>query len=168
MAQLAFVRHRMSFTCPICRETHDGLPHIGSDAPHQWEERLRQDSQSMLTEDLCIIEGRDYFVRGVIEIPVHDYEHEFGWGVWVTHKQENFEIYRAHFDSAEIGPFFGWLSTEIDYYTESTLNLKTMAHYRGGGLRPWIELEPGDHPLSRQQQEGISLREAWDIAHRYM
>jgi hypothetical protein len=126
------------------------------------------DRQSMLTEELCIIEGGDYFVRGVIEIPVHEYEHGFGWGVWVTHKKENFEIYQAHFDTAEIGPFFGWLSTEIDYYKESTLNLKTMAHYRGGGLRPLIVLEPGDHPLSRQQQEGISLHEAWEIVHRYM
>jgi hypothetical protein len=36
----------------------------------------------MLTEELCIIEGGDYFVRGVIEIPVYEYEHGFGWGVW--------------------------------------------------------------------------------------
>jgi hypothetical protein len=157
----------MSFTCPICKKTHDELPDIGSDAPHEWVEELREDPDSLLTDDLCIIERRDYFVRGVLEIPVHGYEHGFGWGVWVSHKKDNFEIYRANFDTAKIGPFFGWLSTEIGYYPRSTLNLKTMAHYRGGGLRPRIVLEPGDHPLSRQQQEGISLREAWEIVHRY-
>ncbi len=99
---------------------------------------MAKDPGSFLTEDLCIIEGNDFFVHGVIEIPVHDYEHEFGWGVWVSHKKENFEIYREHFDAADIGPFLGWLATEIDYYPKPTLNLKTMAHYhyrRGVGLR---------------------------------
>ena len=89
-----------------------------------------------MTKDLCIIKGNDFFVRGVIEIPVHDYEHEFGRGVWVSHKRENSELYRDNFESAAIGPFFGWLCTKIEFYPEPTLSLKTTAHYRGGSLRP--------------------------------
>jgi hypothetical protein len=116
------------------------LPHVGFAAPFHWADVLAKDTNSLLTEDLCIIEGRDFFVRGIIEIPVRDYEHDFGWGVWVSHKKENFEIYRENSDSATIGPFFGWLCTKIDYYRGSTLELKTMAHYRGDGLRP------GDSP----------------------
>lgn len=140
---------------------------IGSAAPFHWADSLAKDPNSLLTEDLCIIEGRDFFVHGVIEIPVHDYEYEFGWGVWVSHKRENFEIYRAHFDTNTIGPFFGWLCTKIDYYPESTLELKTMAHYRGGGLRPRIVLDESLHPLYRQQCNGISLSEAWKMVHHY-
>jgi hypothetical protein len=98
---------------------------------------------------------------------VHDYECEFGWGVWVSHKKENFESYREHFDSANIGPFFGWLCTRIDYYSQPTLNLKTMAYYRGDGLRPRIVLEKSEHQLYRQQRNGISLSEAWKIVHYY-
>jgi hypothetical protein len=128
---------------------------------------LFNDPHSMLTEDLCIVEGEAFFVRGVIEIPVHDYEQPFGWGVWVSHKRENFETYRQNFRSGDIGPFFGWLSTEIDYFAESTLNLPTMAHYRGGKSRPMISLEDSDHPLCRQHHDGISLAEAWQIVHRY-
>jgi hypothetical protein len=120
-----------------------------------------------LTKDLCIIKGRDFFVHGVIEIPVHDYEYEFGWGVWVSHKKENFEAYREHFDTADIGPFFGWLCTAIDYFLESTVELKTMAHYRGEGLRPRIVLEESEHPLFIQQRNGISLSKAWEIVHHY-
>lgn len=157
----------MSYKCEFCGEEHTELPHIGSRAPIHWGEKFENDPDSLLTEDLCIIEGRDFFVRGVIEIPVHDYEHEFGWGVWVSHKQENFEMYREHFDTAGIGPFFGWLCTEINYFSESTLSLKTMAHYRGGGLRPRIVLEPSEHPLYVQQREGITLAEAWKIVHHY-
>ena len=157
----------MTFQCSICGRKHTDLPHIGSAAPIQWAKSWEKDPDSLLTEDLCIIEGHDFFVRGVIEIPVRDYEHEFGWGVWVSHKQENFEIYREHFDAADIGPFFGWLATEIDYYSEPTLNLKTKAHYRGIGLRPQIVLEPSEHPLYLQQRDGISLGDAWKIIHHY-
>ena len=155
----------MSFNCTTCGEQHSDLPHIGFDAPLQWCDELAHDPRSLLTSDLCIIEERDYFVHGVIEIPVHDYEQGFGWGVWVSHKKENFEIYRANFESAEIGPFFGWLCNEIAYYSRPTGNLKTMAHYQGGKLRPRILVEPSDHPLYLQQRDGISFDEAWKIVH---
>ena len=157
----------MPYTCAICGETHDDLPHVGFPAPCHWSEEFVGAPDSLLTADLCIIRGSDYFVRGVIEIPVHDYEHEFGFGVWVSHKKENFERYRERFDDAEdIGPFFGWLSTVIPCYRRSTLNLKTMAHYLGDGTRPRIMLDESKHLLSRQQREGISLAEAWKIVHR--
>jgi hypothetical protein len=157
----------MPYICSTCGQEHADLPHIGFAAPFHWADELARDPASLLTEDLCIIEGQDFFVRGVIEIPVHDYEHEFGWGVWVSHKKDNFETYREHPDTGEIGPFFGWLCTKIDYYPESTLDLKTMAHYRGGALRPRIVLEDTQHPLCRQQRDGISLAEAWAIVHQY-
>lgn len=155
------------YTCTICGQTHADLPHIGSAAPFHWSDEMARDPENLLTEDLCIIEGRDFFVRGVLQIPVHDFHHEFGWGVWVSHKQENFEAYREHFDRAAIGPFFGWLCTQIDYYSETTLELKTMAHYRGSGLRPRIVLEESRHPLYRQQRDGVTLSEAWTMVHHY-
>lgn len=158
----------MQFTCSICGQAHsEELPDVGSAAPFQWADELASDPASLLTDDLCIIEGRDFFVRGVIEIPVHDYDQKFGWGVWVSHKKENFEAYRERFDTADIGPFFGWLCTVIDYYPESTLELKTMAHYRGEGLRPRIVPEESEHPLFIQQRDGISLSKAWEIVHHY-
>ena len=157
----------MNYVCSICGETHSDLPHIGTKAPYYWTDALVGDPDSLLTEDLCIIEGRDYFVRGVIEVPVHDHEPGFGWGVWVSHKRENFEAYRSNFDARKIGPFFGWLSTAIAYYAEPTLNLKSMAHYRGDRLRPAIVLDESDHPLCRHQREGISLEEAWRMVHHY-
>jgi hypothetical protein len=161
------MREGQDWICPICGELHTDLPHIGSGAPYQWTDEYKDDPNSLLSDDLCIIEGRDYFVRGVIEIPVHDYKHAFGWGVWISHKKENFEIYRDNPDSADIGPFFGWLSTEIEYYRDSTLNLKTMAHYQSGNLRPLIEVEPFEHLLSDDQRNGITLAEAWEMVHFY-
>ena len=157
----------MSLVCATCGKTHSDFPHIGSAAPYYWSEKFKADPACFLTEDLCVINNEDFFVRGCIEIPVHDHPEPFSWGVWVTHKKENFEIYRENPDSADIGPFFGWLSTQIDYYPISTINLQTKAFYQGGGLRPSIILRESDHPLAIHQRTGISLQEVWQIAHRY-
>lgn len=160
----------MSYKCSTCGETHDDLPDIGDDKPYYWytvpeEERS---NRTELTDDTCIIDDEDYFIRGVINIPIHDYDHDFGFGVWVSQKKENFYNYLNNPDSDQIGPFFGWLSTEITYYKESTLSLKTMAYFVDDGSRPSIEVEPSNHPLSIQQQKGITLAEAWEIVHFYM
>ena len=157
----------MALKCSKCGKEHTDLPHIGADKPYHWSDEFAKEPNSLLTSDLCIIEDRDFFVHGVIEIPVHDHEFEFGWGVWVSHKKDNFQQYREHYNSAGIGPFFGWLCTEITFFSESTLNLKTMAHYREGRLRPRIVLEPSEHPLYIQQRDGISLDEAWCMVHHY-
>jgi len=113
------------------------------------------------------VDDEHFFVRGVIEIPIHDYVPGFGFGVWVTHKRENFQKYLENFDSDQIGPFFGWLDSHLAYYSEETLLLKTMVHYRGKGLRPAIVLEESDHPLAINQRDGITLKKAWEIIHFY-
>ena len=160
----------MGYECSICGETHEDLPDLGHDRPHYWYglPAGEREGRARLTEDTCVIDDEDFFIRGVLSIPVLDYERDFGFGVWVSQKLENFQRYLAEPDSDEIGPFFGWLSTEISYYAESTLNLQTMAHFRGGGSRPTIELEPTEHPLAVDQREGITLAKAWEIVHFYM
>jgi hypothetical protein len=159
----------MSYQCTVCSELHEGLPDIGADKPDYWwnvpeEER---DHRVELTSDTCVIDGEDFFIRGIIHIPVHGQQEDIGFGVWVSQKEENFNTYVNNFDSAEIGPFFGWLSTRLACYDEDTLSLKTMAHFRGGGQRPKIELEPSEHPLAIDQREGITLERAWEIVHFY-
>ena len=160
----------MSYRCSVCGETHNDLPDIGADRPDQWwaipeEERARR---IQLSSETCIIDGEHYLIRGVIEVPILDYADRLGFGVWVSQKQENFQTYLDNFDSAEIGPFFGWLCTRIAYYKQDTFLLKTMVHFRSGGLRPSIELEPSDHPLAVAQREGIGLDTAWEIVHFYL
>jgi hypothetical protein len=147
----------------------DSCSRIAADKPDQWwgvsaKERSRR---IKLTSDTCVIDGEDYLIRGVIEIPVADHPRRLGFGVWVSQKRENFRTYVRNPDTAAIGPFFGWLCTRIAYYPKDTLMLKTMAHFREGILRPRIELEPTDHPLAVDQREGITLARAWEIAHYY-
>ena len=134
-------RNNEDIVCSVCGEIHKEMPDIGSFAPYHWNDTFNNDPKSLLTEDLCIIEERDYFIRGVIQIPILKSEEYFGWGVWVSQKKENFEVYREKFNDDSIGPFFGWLSTKIDYYNTDTLYpgrviLKTSGWERSIGKIP--------------------------------
>lgn len=160
----------MEFRCHTCDEIHEGLPHIGSDYPDAYFDvpEAERAQRVLITSDLCRIDGEDFFVRGVIEIHVHGLDEPFGFGVWVSQKKENFQTYVENYESDTIGPFFGWLANDLSCYREGTILLKTMAHFRGNKTRPFIEVEPTDHPLAVDQAEGISLERAWELVHRWL
>lgn len=153
--------------CEVCGKEHDELPDIGADAPYYWSKEAEASGTCSLTEDLCIIEEEEYFVRGVVEIPILGTDDYFDWGVWVSLKKENFEIYRDNSDTSSIGPFFGWFSTEIDYYSVSTISLPTTVKFVGDGTRPRIFINECDHKLRKDQRSGIALQDAWRIVHHY-
>jgi hypothetical protein len=133
-------------------------PYFGVPEPER-DERVRS------TSDLCVIDEEHFFIRGILLIPVHGQSERFGLGIWVSQSKQSFDTYLESFDSNEIGPFFGWLSNKLPFYSESTWALKTMAHFQGNGERPRIELDPCDHPLYRDIVNGISLEQAWRFVH---
>lgn len=59
-------------------------------------------------------------------------------------------------------PFFGWLNTALSPYPD-TASLKTQVHLRDGFIRPFIELEPTDHPLAVEQREGITVERVAEL-----
>jgi hypothetical protein len=67
---------------------------------------------------------------------------------------------------SHVGPFFGWLSAEVPFYP-STENLKTRVHLRDSGIRPFIELEPTNHPLAVEQRAGITADRVAEIYAHY-
>ncbi|MDX1579953.1 MAG: DUF2199 domain-containing protein, partial [Gemmatimonadota bacterium] len=122
----------MRFECRVCGEIHEGLPDIGFEAPYYYTtvpERER-DRRCRLTPDLCVIDGEDHFLRGVLEIPIEGTSETFGWGVWSSVSEPNFRLYERTFegdDPARYGPFLGWLSSRIPGY-DDTLSLVVRAH----------------------------------------
>ena len=58
-------------------------------------------------------------------------------------------------------PRFGWLSTNIRVYPR-TLKLKAAVHFRSGGLRPLVYVEP-TNPLAIEQERGITLERVQEI-----
>jgi hypothetical protein len=152
----------MRFTCNICGAAHD-IDEIsfGTDAPVQWDllsdvERAR----SLLGGEQCEIEsreGRSFYIRACLEIPIRGTGRMFAWGVWCSLSEKSYSEVAAHWNDparTSIGPHFGWLSTKIPGYPD-TVFLKTMVRQREVGVRPLVELEPTDHPLAIDQRDGI-------------
>ena len=48
-----------------------------------------------LSSDVCVVDGKYFFVRGCIEIPVHGADEPFVWGVWVSLSEASFSQYRT-------------------------------------------------------------------------
>jgi hypothetical protein len=127
---------------------------------------LERQSRAELLADFCTIDGNVFFIRGLIEIPLISSADIFSWGVWVSLSEASMEKIKLIWDRPDrhtSGPFFGWLSTTLPY-EPTTLNLKTSIHLRVPPLIPFVELEPTNHPLAIEQQQGIGLERVIEIA----
>lgn len=163
----------LRWKCSSCEEWHIGpCLDFGYDAPHYWRKDFEKVSRSaymlpstnrerrktFLDEDYCAIDDRDFFVRGIINLPIIGTAETLRWGVWGSLSSENFETLLAMDEDpkrTELAAMFSWLSTRIPEYPD-TLNLKMHAEIRQLGWRPNFELEPSDHPLSQEYHQGIT------------
>jgi hypothetical protein len=157
------------WTCSCCGKQHEGIPDSYSyDAPWYWGNRdksLRTD-EYFLNKDYCVIANQDFFIRGCIELPVHGSENPFLWGVWCSLSKKNLNREAELADSPERihePPYFGWLSNRIEIYPD-TLSLKCNMISRLPGQHPLIQLEPSDHPLMIEQQQGITFDRVIELA----
>lgn len=155
------------FKCNSCDQIHEGVPTFGAKAPLSYFEipEAERDARCDLGSDDCVIDGERFFVRGCVDIPVHGEKDPFTWGVWVSLSRESHLKWLECFGKekrAQIGPFFGWLNAWLKPYPD-TVNLKTRVHLRDNRARPYIELEPTDHPLAVEQREGISMARVAEI-----
>jgi len=170
----------LRWKCHSCEEWHTGpCLDFSYGAPVYWgadEDEANQPGpldadqlpRTYLDEDLCIIDGEHFFVRGLIQLLIIGTAETFGWGVWGSLSRENFVKLLLQFDDPkriELPPMFSWLSNQIDEY-EDTLNLKMYLHIREPGERPTFELEPTDHPLSQEYQHGITPERVKEIMKR--
>ena len=156
---------------------------MGYSAPYYWTEEhdqadrkarllpswLRRQPKTFLNEDFCTLVDDDgdenFFVRGVIHLPIIGVGETFRWGVWGSLSRENFEkLLEMDEDPkrVELPAMFSWLSTRINEYPD-TLSLKMYAHIQPVGTRPHFFLEPTDHPLAQEYHHGISAERVKEI-----
>jgi hypothetical protein len=112
-----------------------------------------------------------YFVRGVIEVPVTDASPgSFTWSVWVRiNHEEMLAIARqwSRADRAKLAPVFGWLSNELPY-EKSTSMLPVRLRMRPPGEAPAVELDPSvPHLLTDEQDSGVTMHRVAEIS-RFM
>ncbi len=141
----------LRWKCSSCEEWHHGpCLDFSFNSPIYWDSENDDANQieffdsgntglptTYLDEDLCVIDG-DYFVRGLIHLPIIGTAETLRWGVWGSLSRENFEKLLSMFDDpkrVELPPMFSWLSSQIDDYPD-TLNLKMYAHIQEPGTVP--------------------------------
>ncbi|MDA0184832.1 DUF2199 domain-containing protein [Solirubrobacter phytolaccae] len=137
--------------------------------PDAWTPDLEDDPESELEADRCVVRGQEFFIRGVVRLPVLDGDDDLDLRVWVSVGADDFERAVDLWDvpgRETEPPYFGWLTTELPAYTRSTLHLKTRVLTRPPGVPSLIVLEPSDHPLAVEQREGITEARAEAIAAR--
>ena len=117
----------MGILVDLCDTYHEEIPtSYGSSAPvyyYDAEPEEREDRFEM-NDDLCVMDGEHFFIRGSIEIPIIGTDEHFIWGVWVSLSEANFDKVNEFWDKQELlEPMFGWLSTDLPYELE-TVSLK--------------------------------------------
>lgn len=159
--------------CPCCGGNFYGLPDLAMGKPQYWqgEDAPRRNPGKLPTDDFlsldfCVADRDSYFVRCVLMIPIiGGGGTDFGFGVWSSLSESNFQIYWDGFDNNDYkdpGPWFGWFSTNLKGYPE-TLSLKCQVHPQQNGQRPKIELEECDHPLSVEYHNGMTFDRALEL-----
>lgn len=173
---------KLRWKCDSCEEWHYGpCLDFSYRAPVFWTEEndtandvarfgphLKELPENLLTEDVCILNGEHYFIRGLIYLPIIGTKETFRWGVWGSLSRENFEKFLATIDSptrGELPPMFSWLSSWIEEYDDGS-DIKMYAHIQKPPDRPIFELEPTDHPLSQEHHHGITPERVKEIMMR--
>jgi hypothetical protein len=161
------------FTCATCGQYHDELPLcFGAEVPDFYysvppEER---EVRIAISADWCVVDEEHFFVRGRIEVPILDYPQPFIWNVWTSLSEANFirtqELWNDPLRVQE-EPYFGWLQTVVPGY-ENTLNIKTWVHAQPIGTIPQVEVFEEDHPLTMDQQSGLTLAQVKQIVEQLL
>ncbi len=78
-------RH-FTYRCDACSQVHEGVPGFGWDYPAYYHDipETERPSRVALTPVTCVIDGQDFYVRGILESPVIDASGSLLLGVWVS------------------------------------------------------------------------------------
>lgn len=145
---------------------------IGFDTPYYWHTvpEAEREARTELTSDLCSIDGEDFFIRGLLQIPLVDMEDDFAWGLWMSVSEANYRRYIETFDwkeQSQVGSFTGWISNQIRGYP-NMLELVVRADLQDNNQRPLLVLKPTDHPLAIEQHRGITFERLSEIIGPYL
>jgi hypothetical protein len=160
------------FVCSVCGERHELSLSYSVKAPmaaaavpmEELEQRI------VFTPDQCVIDGRDFYLRGRILVLVIGVEEPFVWGVWAEVSPVNFvrtnELWTVEGREAEAA-FPGWLNTQLPVFGD-TFNLELSVQTQRVGKRPHFTVVDEEHPLAVEQRDGITVRRVEEIAERML
>lgn len=160
---------QVGFSCTICGEHHEVLPLSYSVKAPMAASRIpieELEQRIVISPDQCVIDGKDFYLRGRIAIPIVDLDEPFIWGVWAEVSPINFmrtmDLWMTPGRESE-PPFPGWLDSEIPLYG-NTINVEVAVQTQIAGRRPHFTIIDQDHALAFEQRNGLTLEEVAEIA----
>lgn len=159
---------QLAFDCPSCGQRHTGLPALVYGAPSLGPDEAGNPAPlKRIGEDFCTLNDEHFFVRCVLEIPITGHALPLEWGVWASLSEANYRRYWDSFDDSDqskLGGMFSYLMNEIQGYPGS-FALRCNLMPQDDRKRPLLELQDDqDHPLVRDQMNGIGLERAVELA----
>lgn len=175
---------KLAYTCSCCGKPYEGSPSFAYLKPVYYFDvpEAEREARIKIDDDLCYIRAAAddpddhdiYAIRCTLDIPIRGVEAPFSWGVWASQSQENFWRYVETYNSDQSGDgSFGWLAVSMPYYDRSQPgepleSLVCNVVWGKKGQRPKIMLQETDHPLYRDQADGIDWETAVMIAQTYL
>jgi len=158
----------MGYYCSDCGKYHREVPlNYGAKSPTAYFNLTENEKQrAELTQDVCIIEKKRFFLKGQIKIKIEDKDEPFSWNVWAEVAKEDFELEQENWDEENRflrKSFSGTLDTPLNCYP-NTLGLKVKIQTQKIGLIPNILVESTDHPLYFEQENGIDMNRVTQFA----
>jgi hypothetical protein len=160
----------LGFTCAVCGRHHDELPLCFLTLAPVYADTIAEAERAervALSSDQCVIDERHFFILGNLDLPIIGRQEHFRWSLWSSLSKMNFERASDLWEKAgreSEPPYFGWLSATVPGY-ETTVNLKVAVQTQPLGVRPLIQVQEQEHPLYRDQVDGISWERACELSH---
>jgi hypothetical protein len=151
-----------SYKCGICGKTHGGLPmdmayknpaDYFKIPPNERGERIKNN------DDVCVIDDSEFYIRGVLPIPVIDFDNDFQWGTWARVEESDFKTYLKYWDGnipENLPALIGYLSGGLKDYPESDM-ISVEIYLQSGNQRPIFKVLSSENPLGIDQQKGITM-----------
>lgn len=159
-----------TYLCGVCQKLHEGpVMDVGFIRPDPFFNipEAERSQRIKLTKDLCAIDDRTFFIRGVLRVPVLDSQENFFWGVWAQVDERDFYRYIQlwNADITKEPPFPGKLANEIPPY-QNTVGLDLQILLQSGNDRPQFEVVAA-HPLGADQRTGVQMSQVHEFIHIY-
>lgn len=153
---------------PICAECGHEHPHENLELTFRRPDAVvelsaeERDARVQENNDLCVLDGRRFFIRALLPLPVADRELPYNVGLWAEVSQKSFErVYELwnDGDQSDEPAFEATVANEIRIHP-STCGLSASLSLTGPSTRPVITLCQAEHPLFSEQSRGISAHRA--------
>ncbi len=118
------------------------------------------------SDDICVINWKRYFIRGVLPLPVEARDRPYRIGAWVEVEEDSYTRILELWDDenqASVSPFEAKISNSIPSLNE-TLGISANLQLTGPTSRPDILITDMNHQLYEEQNKSISSHRAYEYS----